>query len=349
MKKILVLGQGLAGCVFAWQCKLKGVDVTIAGSNTIQNSSSVAAGIFNPILIKRQKPTWMASSLFHYFPEFYKKTEEISKTRFFFSKPLICFPESISEQNDWMTLLSEPHTSEWVEEFPDNLLPDSIFAPFGAFKIKACGRLDIPTFLAVTKSFFEKENKWINFEITNDINFKNTFLNEYESIIFCLGEKQSQFPPFDYLPYRPAKGEVLDIELENPLPDLMYYGRVLLVQSEGNRYKVGSTYVWDKFDYEASKEGEMELRNNLELFFKGTYKVIANKAGIRPASQDRRPLLGEHPVLKNSYIFNGLGSKGVSLAPYFADQLLNHILNKSPLDKEVDVKRFEKEFVKQNN
>ena len=243
-----------------------------------------------------------------------------------------------------MTLLSEPLTAEWIEEFPDNQLLNSIHAPFGAFKINASGRLDIPAFLEITKNYFEKKDKWLNFEIDKNSKFDEELFKEFETIVFCLGEKQSQFPPFDYLPYRPAKGEVLDIELENPLPDLMYYGRVLLVKSEGNRYKVGSTYIWDKFDYEASKEGEMELRENLELFYKGAYKVIANNAGIRPASKDRRPLLGRHPKLKNHYIFNGLGSKGVSLAPYFSEQLLNHILNNSPLDKEVDVKRFEKEF-----
>lgn len=248
-----------------------------------------------------------------------------------------------------MTLLSEPLTAEWIEEFPDNQLPDAIYAPYGAFKINASGRLDIPALLSGTKHFFEKENKWLNFEIKKDSNFEDELFKEFDSIVFCLGENQSQYPPFDYLPYRPAKGEVLDIELDKPLPDLMFYGTVLLVQSEGNRYKVGSTYIWDKFDYEASKEGETELKTNLEKFFKGTYKVIANKAGIRPASKDRRPLLGQHPALKNYYILNGLGSKGVSLAPFFADQLLNHILNNTSIDKEVDVKRFEKEFVKQND
>jgi glycine/D-amino acid oxidase-like deaminating enzyme len=346
MKKILVIGQGLAGCVFAWQCKLKGIDVTIAGSNNIQNSSTVAAGIFNPIMIKRQKPTWMAETLFHYFPDFYQRIEKLTMSQFFFSKPLICFPESISEQNDWMTLLSEPLTAEWIEEFPDNELHEFIYAPFGAFKINASGRLDIPAFLSSTKHYFEKENKWLNLEIAKNSTLDEELFKPFETIVFCLGENQSQYPPFDYLPYRPAKGEVLDIELENPLPDLMYYGRVLLVKSEGKRYKVGSTYIWDKFDYEASKEGEMELRENLEMFYKGAYKVIANKAGIRPASKDRRPLLGKHPEMKNHCIFNGLGSKGVSLAPYFSEHLLNHILNNSPLDKEVDIQRFEKEFEK---
>jgi glycine oxidase len=39
-------------------------------------------------------------------------------------------------------------------------------------------------------------------------------------------------------------------------------------------------------------------------------------------------------------IFNGLGTKGVSLAPYFSDILVRQLENGVPLTKEVDVTRF---------
>jgi glycine/D-amino acid oxidase-like deaminating enzyme len=42
-----------------------------------------------------------------------------------------------------------------------------------------------------------------------------------------------------------------------------------------------------------------------------------------------------HPQHKNLGIFNGLGSKGISLAPYWANHLVEHILEKKPLDSEV--------------
>ena len=43
---------------------------------------------------------------------------------------------------------------------------------------------------------------------------------------------------------------------------------------------------------------------------------------------------------KNLFIFNGLGSKGVLLAPFYANQLVNHIFEAAPIDDEVNVERM---------
>ncbi|MBK9460916.1 MAG: hypothetical protein IPN94_16165 [Sphingobacteriales bacterium] len=39
-------------------------------------------------------------------------------------------------------------------------------------------------------------------------------------------------------------------------------------------------------------------------------------------------------------IFNGMGTKGITLAPYFAQHFVNHLIHQQPLDVEVDVKRY---------
>ena len=39
-----------------------------------------------------------------------------------------------------------------------------------------------------------------------------------------------------------------------------------------------------------------------------------------------------------------MGTKGVSLAPYFAKQVVDFWSGKGELNKEVDLKRFEKQF-----
>ena len=70
------------------------------------------------------------------------------------------------------------------------------------------------------------------------------------------------------------------------------------------------------------------------------YKVIEQKAGIRPTVKDRRPMLGAHPVHQNLFVFNGMGTRGIILAPYFAAQLSDLILKGIPIDTEVDIKRF---------
>ena len=55
---------------------------------------------------------------------------------------------------------------------------------------------------------------------------------------------------------------------------------------------------------------------------------------------DRRPVIGCHPEEDRVAIFNGLGTKGVSLAPYFSDLFAQHLVENRQLCSEVDVRRF---------
>jgi glycine/D-amino acid oxidase-like deaminating enzyme len=70
-------------------------------------------------------------------------------------------------------------------------------------------------------------------------------------------------------------------------------------------------------------------------------ELINHAVGIRPTVKDRRPVLGLHPTLNSIAFFNGLGTKGVMLAPYFANEMVNLLENESyHLPKEVDLNRF---------
>ena len=74
-------------------------------------------------------------------------------------------------------------------------------------------------------------------------------------------------------------------------------------------------------------------------------EVLEHEVGIRPTVIDRRPLLGKHPEFDNILIFNGLGTKGVMLAPYFAQHLVDFIEgNILELEGEVNINRFNKYF-----
>lgn len=65
-------------------------------------------------------------------------------------------------------------------------------------------------------------------------------------------------------------------------------------------------------------------------------------AGIRPTIKDRRPILGLHPKNKKLAILNGLGTRGVMIAPLMARKLYQHIENNMELGKEIAIDRFQK-------
>jgi glycine/D-amino acid oxidase-like deaminating enzyme len=50
--------------------------------------------------------------------------------------------------------------------------------------------------------------------------------------------------------------------------------------------------------------------------------------------------VGFHRDEPNVGIFNGMGTKGISLAPYFAKNFADHLVHDKPIFAEVDIKRF---------
>ena len=77
-------------------------------------------------------------------------------------------------------------------------------------------------------------------------------------------------------------------------------------------------------------------------WLKVPFKIIDHLCGIRPATLERRPFVGFHPLHPSIGILNGMGTKGCSLAPFFAKQLANHLVHNEPINSEADVYRFSK-------
>ena len=55
---------------------------------------------------------------------------------------------------------------------------------------------------------------------------------------------------------------------------------------------------------------------------------------------DRKPILGQHQLYPQLYVFNGLGTRGVFNGTYFSRELYDYLENSKPLEAEIDVKRF---------
>ena len=111
---------------------------------------------------------------------------------------------------------------------------------------------------------------------------------------------------------------------------------------QDNLWWIGSTYEWDFADLNPSPEFRNKVEMQLEYWLKLPYKIIDHIAAERPANLERRPFAGLHPLYQNIGILNGMGTKGCSLAPYFAQQFAEHLINGSPINPLVDVKRFTK-------
>ena len=144
---------------------------------------------------------------------------------------------------------------------------------------------------------------------------------------------------FDFLPYKNAKGEVLHIRSKEYSLNEMIKGTSGIIP-EGDTFWIGSNYEWDSKTELPSKANYNRILKRFDQMSKFEYEIISHSAGMRACSVDRRPYIGRHPEIDAFWIMNGLGTKGMSLAPYFSLHLLNHIEENKPLIKTVDIKRM---------
>ena len=132
-------------------------------------------------------------------------------------------------------------------------------------------------------------------------------------------------PYFDNNIYQLTKGEILTIFCLNLNIKYILHSGLLIVPLGNNLYRVGSTYNWNYKNQNPTKYTKHYLLGKLNKVINCTYKVVNHEAGLRSSTTDRRPVLGPHNIYSNMYIFNGLGTRGVLLAPFLSRILARHI------------------------
>ena len=216
--------------------------------------------------------------------------------------------------------------------------------------MKHASRLNVSKFVKLFRTYLKENKQLINedfkyslLEIKNNNCYYNNKISG-NKIIFCEGPLVKKNPFFNYLPFGFNKGELLTISSEELPPKLLSKGCFIL-PTKKSQFIVGSTYNHHDLDANITKNGLIELQQKLSKIGSFKYTVLSQKSGIRPSTIDRKPIIGEHPLIKNIFIFNGLGSKGVMLAPYFAEQLIESIIQNKNIDKEVAIDRFSKVYL----
>ncbi|HEY1038619.1 MAG TPA: FAD-dependent oxidoreductase, partial [Bacteroidia bacterium] len=207
------------------------------------------------------------------------------------------------------------------------------------------GNIDTRKFLDSSRNYFIKHHSYLEEKFSFDhltvnpdkIAYRENTAN---TITFCEGHLIKDNSYFNYLPFKPAKGEVLTIFCEDLNTDFILNKGVFILPLGDNLYRVGATYNWDDTTDIPGEKGKQELLQKLSKLIPYKYEIINYEAGVRPSTIDRRPVIGSHPVYRNVNVFNGFGTKAVMLAPHFARKFVSYLKNKIPLDAEVDCNRF---------
>ena len=340
----IIVGLGLAGLAFIETLE-ENNKTYVVYENESQNSSKVAAGMYNPVVLKRFTPVWNGTKQLQLALSFFKKLEHRFQTKYLHDVPIYRVFKSIEEQNNWFAACDKPLLAEYMDVKLVSNTRKEIIAPFGFGKLKHTGKLDVNKLLQEytayleTKSNLQKETfKHSKLEILETtVRYKKTIAKQ---IVFCEGFGLKGNPFFNYLPMKEAKGELITIHAPKLKIDYLLKAAIFVLPLGQDLYKVGATFNWKDKTQQPSKAGEMELLMKLDMTINTPYTIVNHVAGIRPTVKDRRPLLGIHPKHKQLAILNGLGTRGVMLAPTMAKSLYKHIENNEALDKETDISRF---------
>ncbi|MGM0944412.1 MAG: NAD(P)/FAD-dependent oxidoreductase [Bacteroidota bacterium] len=339
----LLIGQGIAGTALAYRLKQAGRSIKIFDRPDQNQSSRVAAGLFNPVTGRKMVKTWNADSLFPEIIPFYRELETVTQQKFLRVQPIYRPFLSIEEQNEWMGHSADPEFSQYLETIHQQSQSPFIHDPYGGVLLKNSGWLDINPLLDGMQQYF-KEDLILDYLNPSDFEEKGGFWEvkgiRAKALIFCngLGAMDSGF--FDFLPFAPVKGEILEIK-QKFSPDFIINRGVFRVHLGGGIHRVGSTYTWHDLDQGPTDRAKNELTERLSGLIKLPIEEYqSQKVGIRPATKDRKPFLGKHPSKQDVYIFDGFGAKGVSLVPYYSKVMAAFLLGSNSLPKEVDIARY---------
>ena len=340
----LIVGQGIAGTTLAHKLFESGYSVRLIDNKHQSSSSLIAGGVVHPMSFKRAILSWKADSLIPVAKAYYDAFEAAFKTKVFYELGMTRVFSSMEEQNNWQGRMAD---SPMKDIIGDEEL--SLDFPFGSGKVNMAGRVDVALYLSRSKEFFKEEDTISEEQFDyNQLSYFETGIEykgiEAENIIFCEGFKINQNPYFNYIPLSPTKGEILIIKTKD-LPDCILSQGCFVMPIGNDKYVLGATYDRENINQETTKEGKEQLIEKLKNIGDFDFEVIEHRAGVRPTTHDRRPILGSHPKYSNMHIFNGLGSKGVMLAPHFAGELIEYITKGVQLNEEVRVSRYSKKHL----
>lgn len=350
MLDYLIVGSGLAGISFA-EIALKNNKSILVVDDKSQNSSRIAGGLYNPVILKRFSEVWNAKEHLVLMNEFYEQVEDKLQEKFNFKMPILRKFFSIEEQNNWFAASDKINLAPFLSTKLITKKYQGIDSPYDYGEVLHTGYVKTGQLLESYKAYLKENNLLLEesfhssfLEILDSgIQYKNI---KARNIIFAEGFGLHKNPYFNYLPLDGTKGELFLIKAPDLKLDLIVNTSVFILPVGGNLFKVGATYNWhDKTDL-PTEEGKQELLDRIKEIITCDFEIIKHFAGVRPTVADRRPLVGTHEAYQSIHLLNGLGTRGVMLGPALAKMLYDNIENGTPIDREADIKRFHKRYLK---
>jgi len=343
----LIVGQGLAGTLISWVLRKhyqKEVAHVDRGHDTA--ASTAAAGLMNPITGRRYVKSWRFDDLLPEALTIYRELEEELHVSLVNQRNIIRSLFNRREENDWLVRTGDPDYQKYMLDTPDLQQYAQYIRPtFRYGEVQHSAQVHIGRLITAFRQKLKEEGRILEEPFRYDGLSVGAQGVQYgtlkaDAVIFAEGAQAADNPYFNYLPFGGAKGQAIWVRIPGIHFEKILKQRIFIVPWKDDIYWIGSTNA-NRFPHDQpTEEARQFLHDRLEDILTVPFEVLDHRSAIKPTVRDRRPFLGQHPTHNNLYIFNGLGTKGTSLGPYWARHLCAFILKNGILDKEVDINRF---------
>lgn len=323
---ILIVGQGLAGTLLAWEFERAGVSFEIADRGHALAATTAAAGIINPVTGRRLVRSAHIETLLPAARAVYRDLETVLGVPLW--RGMRVRREFADERE--RSVARQKHARGELAPFVEALDDAGLW-------IRGAARVDVQALLAATRA------RWIAMgRLRGRTVDPAEEADRFAWMIDCRGLAATESGPFGFVPWTYSKGEMLELAVEGLEPDVILNCRQwVLPVGEGNAW-VGATHEPGVRDLQVTSAARSSLGAAARELLgpDRPFTIQGQRAGIRVTLPDKHPVAGLHPLEPRRGLINGLGTKGASWAPMLARQWLNHVTAGAPFDAAVDVGRF---------
>jgi len=342
----IIVGQGVAGTLLHYFLNKAGKKNIIIDNRHQAAASIVAAGTINPVTGRRYVKSWLVEKLIPFAAKTYQALEQDLGIHFYNPMPVLRTLANRREALAWEDRLLNEYYEQYMKEEADlGNYQGFVNEDHQYGEVKQSAQVEVGKLVETYRKQLEKAGEIVSeaFDFEK-LRFKEKSVQYDEivaqKIIFCEGNQAKKNPFFNYLPFLGTKGEVLLVKIPNTNFESMLKQRIFIIPLPNDLYWIGATSDKEYQNNLPSAEGKQYLIEHLKEIINVSFEIVEHKAAIRPTVKDRRPFLGLHPTYPQLAIFNGLGTKGASLGPYFAHQMMEFLTKGKPFMKEVDIERY---------
>jgi len=342
----IILGQGVSGTFLSYYLQKEGKTVLVIDDGEKYTASRIASGVINPVTGRRVVETWMINDIMPFALNAYQELEQQINVTLIQQCNILSFHSSLQMKQAFEHRLPEANKYLKIPAH-EEALQDYFNFSLGVGETSPCYLADIQQLilgwrkkLAEREALLEMKFDWKDALITNEgIRYHDITAKK---IICCEGALGVSNPYFRSLPYAKNKGEVLIVEIPDLPRKNIYKQGLTIVPWKENLFWIGSPYEWNYSDTRPTAAFKIKTQLQLQQWLKLPYRIVDHWAAERPANTERRPFVGVHPLHASVGILNGMGTKGCSLAPYFANELTQSLMNHTPINPLADIRRFSK-------